>query len=206
MLNDLSLWIKQIIIVIIFATFIDFLLPSGGFRRYSKALLGLVIMITILNPLLVLINKNFVLEEVIWQYQGLIENDEIIMRAEDFNEKNHQLLIEQYKKRISDLVTKTVAGNSSYKAKKVDVKIIEDRSVDNFGAIKELYIWLDNNNQDKRLENIQKVTVTVRINDDGYYGKYSDTDTSGFKAQELQRLKQILARELEIEINKIYFN
>ena len=161
MISDLSLWIKQIIIVVIFSTFIDFILPSGGFKRYTKALLGLVVMLTILNPLLLFLNKNYVFEEVIWKYQDLIDNDEVAAMAEVFNEKNHQLIIDEYKKRISEQVVRAVTDKIPFEVKKIDVKIIENREDENFGKINEIHIWLKDNFRETKIKEIEKVSVTI---------------------------------------------
>jgi len=200
MINDLNLWIRQIIIIVIFAAFIDFLIPSGGFKRYTKALLGLVIMITILNPLLVLLNKNYILEEVIWKYQDLIDDNEIAAMAEDFDTKNQQLIVNEYKKRITDHIAQTIAENSSFEAQKIDVKINENKEDDKFGKIDELHIWLKDNSKEQKLENVGKVNVTIT-------GELSERFSNGTKYEEQQifSLKKYLSEAFDVNINEIYF-
>jgi len=198
MISDLSLWIKQIIIVVIFSTFIDFILPSGGFKRYTKALLGLVVMLTILNPLLLFLNKNYVFEEVIWKYQDLIDNDEVAAMAEVFNEKNHQLIIDEYKKRISEQVVRAVTDKIPFEVKKIDVKIIENREDENFGKINEIHIWLKDNFRETKIKEIEKVSVTIN---NGTLNRIYDEK----EEHQIERLKEYLSQILDVNIRDIYF-
>ncbi len=54
----LSEWIKQIILLVLIATFIDLLLPNQSFDRYVKLVLGLLIIMAILTPILQLVNQD----------------------------------------------------------------------------------------------------------------------------------------------------
>ena len=51
----ISDWIRQIILIIFIATFIDLLLPSSSLERYVKLIMGLIIIVSILQPVLQLI-------------------------------------------------------------------------------------------------------------------------------------------------------
>lgn len=54
----LSEWIKQIILLVLVATFIDLLLPNQSLDRYVKLVLGLLIILAILTPILQLLNQD----------------------------------------------------------------------------------------------------------------------------------------------------
>lgn len=51
----ISDWIRQIILIIFIATFIDLLLPSSSLERYVKLIMGLIIIVSILQPVLQLV-------------------------------------------------------------------------------------------------------------------------------------------------------
>lgn len=57
-LEWLSEWIKQIILIVLVATFVDLLLPNQSFDRYVKLVLGLLIIMAILTPILQLLNQD----------------------------------------------------------------------------------------------------------------------------------------------------
>jgi stage III sporulation protein AF len=54
----LAAWLKQIILVVLLATFIDLLLPNRTMQRYAKLVVSLFILMTILSPVLQLLGAN----------------------------------------------------------------------------------------------------------------------------------------------------
>lgn len=54
----LSQWLKEIIMVILLATFIDLLLPNRSMQRYVKLMLSLIILLIILSPIMKLFHAN----------------------------------------------------------------------------------------------------------------------------------------------------
>lgn len=51
MIPFLSEWLKEIILLILLATFIDLLLPNSSMQRYVKLVIGLFVLVTILDPI-----------------------------------------------------------------------------------------------------------------------------------------------------------
>lgn len=58
MIAWLSDWLRDIIAVILLAAFVELLLPNKSMQRYTRLVLGLFILITILSPILKLINHD----------------------------------------------------------------------------------------------------------------------------------------------------
>lgn len=59
MIGLIGQWIKQIILLILIATFLDLLLPNSGMRRYVKLVVGLLLILVILSPVLELFQFDF---------------------------------------------------------------------------------------------------------------------------------------------------
>ena len=57
-MEALGEWLKQIIVVVLLATFIDLLLPNKTMQRYVKLVVSLFILMTILSPVLQLFGSN----------------------------------------------------------------------------------------------------------------------------------------------------
>ncbi|GAC43036.1 stage III sporulation protein AF [Paenibacillus popilliae] len=66
-----SQWIKEIIMVILLAAFIDLLLPNRSMQRYVKLMLSLIILLTLLSPLLRLFDSN-VTAELVREWDALL--------------------------------------------------------------------------------------------------------------------------------------
>lgn len=101
MLTD---WIKNIIFVVLFASFLELLLPSSSMQRFVRVIMGLFIMLAILNP-------------IIGAVQHLTSKDQIPTFAATSgdlnvitNEVNHvtsernALSLELYKKELSQQI------------------------------------------------------------------------------------------------------
>lgn len=56
-------WLKQIILVILLATFVDLVLPNNVMQRYVKAVIGLFILLTILAPVTALFKEKLDINE-----------------------------------------------------------------------------------------------------------------------------------------------
>ena len=58
-MSFLSSWISNIIIFILLATVIDMLLPSSSLQKYTKMVIGLLLIAIIITPILSLFQTNF---------------------------------------------------------------------------------------------------------------------------------------------------
>lgn len=51
-------WLKEIVFVVLLAIFVELLLPSKSMQRYVKLVLSLLVLLTLLNPILEMLNNN----------------------------------------------------------------------------------------------------------------------------------------------------
>lgn len=58
-MSFLSSWISNIIIFILLATVIDMLLPNSSLQKYTKMVIGLLLIVIIITPILSLFHTNF---------------------------------------------------------------------------------------------------------------------------------------------------
>jgi stage III sporulation protein AF len=59
MMELISDWLRQIVLLVLIATFIDLLLPNHSMDRYVKLVMGLLIILAILSPVFSLIRKDW---------------------------------------------------------------------------------------------------------------------------------------------------
>lgn len=52
MVSVISAWLKEIIMIILFAAFLEMLLPTNSLQRFIRVIMGLLIMLAVLNPIL----------------------------------------------------------------------------------------------------------------------------------------------------------
>ncbi|MBH8596751.1 stage III sporulation protein AF [Thermoactinomyces sp. CICC 10523] len=64
MIEWLGDWLKQVILLILIAAFIDLLLPNHSLDRYVKLVMGLLIIMAILSPIFHLLSKDLDLSRI----------------------------------------------------------------------------------------------------------------------------------------------
>ncbi|MDD4729964.1 MAG: stage III sporulation protein AF, partial [Dysgonamonadaceae bacterium] len=150
MLSVISLWVKQIVMVVMFAAFVDFLIPENKFFRYIKVFLGLLVMITIINPLIPLFQKDIALNEMSLVYKDLVDTEDIMHKSEILNMKNNELSIKQYKDHIERYLIQEITEITLYDVKNLTLEIDEDHFSENFGKITKLSIILSEKQTEKK--------------------------------------------------------
>lgn len=58
MVSWMSDWLKQIVLLVLIATFIDLLLPNNRLDRYVKLVMGLLIILAMLSPVFQLLSED----------------------------------------------------------------------------------------------------------------------------------------------------
>ncbi|HEY8449948.1 MAG TPA: stage III sporulation protein AF [Bacillota bacterium] len=59
MIEALSAWLRQLLLLLVAAGIVELALPQGSLRRYVDVVLGLVVLVTILSPLLGWLGTDF---------------------------------------------------------------------------------------------------------------------------------------------------
>lgn len=61
--------VRNIVVVLLFTTFLQMLLPSHGMQRFIKVAMGLFVLISFLNPLLDFMNRVQQEDLAVWSFQ-----------------------------------------------------------------------------------------------------------------------------------------
>jgi stage III sporulation protein AF len=140
-------WVTNIILFVLFATLIDMLLPTSKFQKYTKMVVGLLLISIILTPIFKLLSTDF--EETfaaaipIWEEQ----KDEQIKNLTDLQKNEIQ------------------ATHDAYILEQMAVQLKEDVEEELMGqfdlAISDLEVVVDAEDQRPFPENLQKVVLTL---------------------------------------------
>lgn len=57
MIAAMSAWIQTLLFILLFAVFLELMLPNGELRRFIRVIIGLFIMLAVLNPLVLLVQS-----------------------------------------------------------------------------------------------------------------------------------------------------
>ena len=101
LIATLTSWVKSIIFVVLFATFLELLLPSSSMQRFIRVIMGLFIMLSILNPLID-VAQNYITPTKIPVFSTHSAQSIVIMnQAKEMAGKREEMSIELYKKELA---------------------------------------------------------------------------------------------------------
>ncbi|MCG0274978.1 MAG: stage III sporulation protein AF [Thermosediminibacteraceae bacterium] len=183
MVESLSLWIKQIITVVIFTLFVDILMPSSNLQKYIKVVLGIVVMITILNPIISILKGDIVFTRTQLDVASYLDQDPIMIKTEEFKQKHFEMALELYKKKLENLIAQQVKNHTSLVVTKTDLKI------DQNGKLEKIHLILKREDSSKSNKKVEKVSVKVDS---------PSSDISENLDEDLQGLKEYLSTFYEI--------
>lgn len=142
-------WVTNIILFVLFATVLDMILPNSKFQKYTKMVVGLLLISIILIPVLKLFSYD--LEEALSSIPAIGEGKE--------NENEIKNLMDLQKNEIQ-------ASQDAYIFKQMTVQLkekAEKELIDRYGlVITDLKFLMDENDGRPFPENLQKVVIQVR--------------------------------------------
>src|SRR5690554_5046543 len=66
----LNEWLKDIVLIILVATFVDLLIPNNSLGRYVKVVISLIILLTIMSPIIEFLKEDIVINQALEQASG----------------------------------------------------------------------------------------------------------------------------------------
>lgn len=141
MLSTITDLVRNVALIVLLAGFLEMLLPSSEMKRFVKVVMGLFILVSILNPLLSLFQKNSVYEVTAWQDPNQeAELASIISNGEQLSQELNEEAMEVYSKRMAkqiEAVTKLIKGVSWVEA---DVEVSKESEKIEYDNIKRVVL------------------------------------------------------------------
>lgn len=142
-MDTLSAWIKQIILLVLFATFLELLIPSNNYKKFIKVIMGLLILVAVLQPVLNLIQQPWdetASTEV--SARNIADNKaDILRQSTEIQSERDRIALEQYRKELIKqirVLARAVDGVSDIKA---EVLLNEGKGEKSYGMIKNITVY-----------------------------------------------------------------
>lgn len=155
MINFLKSWITTIVTLIIFLTLAELILPENSIKKYSKFVIGVIVILNILVPVFKLFDKSFNLEANISvfekKYEPILNNKE---NASQLQNKMKETTINEFKEKLKENIEKDVLKNTG---KKISVKRIDVNTQfgsDEFGSINYIELKKEDSSDIKPVEKV----------------------------------------------------
>lgn len=145
---SLTAWVKGIIFVILFASFLELLLPSNSMQRFVRVIMGLFIMLAILQPVIGIMENHWTesqLPALSTRSELNLTNGEILAATNHVARKQEQLARDQYLRDLSKQIRATVLAIDKVADAKVTVDLDETTLTGskNIGKIKNVVIYIE---------------------------------------------------------------
>ncbi|MBP2634178.1 MAG: stage sporulation protein [Firmicutes bacterium] len=164
MIAYITAWIKDIIFVVLFSSFLEILLPNSNMQKFVRVILGLFILLTILNPIIVFLESRLTADQLpamAAQADTRKITADILSTVNNVADKREQLAYDLYARDLAKQIRATVMSIDGVANAKVLVTI-EPSSPENkqAGKLKNVAIYIEPGlAKDER--KIAKVTIDV---------------------------------------------
>ncbi|MTI48199.1 MAG: stage III sporulation protein AF [Firmicutes bacterium] len=200
LIDFLRSWVINIVVLVIFLSFLDMILPKSNMKRYINMIAGLLIIIVLINPFINLLTKDIDIEREV--FSNIIESNNIGENTnENISKIQDQQVIEIYKGTLKKEISELINTKTEYVLSDISIDIEEDKEAESFGKIKKVSLILSNNKRSQSDEDI-KVKVDsikdVSVNVDTK--KMSDTSSS---SKEFEEVRKILSDSYSIPQDQI---
>jgi stage III sporulation protein AF len=139
----ITAWVKSIVLVVLFASFLELLLPNGSMQRFIRVIMGLFIMLAILNPVIDVIQNPGMEGAVPVLSNSSANSSPIVAASHAIVEEREQLSNELFRKELSKQIKAIVTALEGVADAKVQVDIYAESTSNNrSGTIKNVVVYV----------------------------------------------------------------
>ncbi|MEW8955699.1 stage III sporulation protein AF [Clostridium sp.] len=153
-MSILKEWITSICVTVIFITAVELILPDNSMKKYSRFVLGLILMTVIINPILkVFTGSNVDIKNYLNSYDSILEEKSLSKEA--YKEKNIATTLKNFENNIAKSCEKLLKDKYPKDNFEVSVK----------GGYKEESFYIENINiglgKNTSIKPIKKVHISA---------------------------------------------
>lgn len=198
MLSAFTAYIKTIVVFLIFMAFAEIIMPNNKFRNYINIILGILMIVTILNPIQMLINKNDMDFSSLIKSKDYEVSKEYLKNKEKYMDKQNDLVIEIYKNNINNSISEALKNDEINVS---DVKTeVNGNSFDNtYGSVEEISIKVSIDDFLQSEDGQVQPVIVNKVKEGGFGTEIKDENNSEFEVKQRE-----LKRKIEEKLSKIY--
>jgi stage III sporulation protein AF len=174
----LNLWLKDIILVFIFLSIVEIMIPKGNMKKYINMIIGFLIIITIINPFVKLFNRDYSFNKDL--YKNQIENINILYEGNDELIKTQEEQVKEfYTEKIEEELEDLIISTTDYTIERVNTTIDEEE--ESFGRLLTIEIFLKEKvktEEEKdniiKIKKVDNISITENKGNDTKYNELND--------------------------------
>lgn len=188
-MESLKSWITTICVAIIFITAVEMILPDNSLKKYSKFVLGLILMTVILNPILSIFTHDNL------ELQGYFDKyEDIISSSSEENKKNKEKNVESTLKNFETNISKSCEKilKDKYPKDNFKVQVKADYDGKNF-SVSKVEVGFEKDSYIKPIEKVE-----IKTNSSVEYSKQPKEYTEKEK-----KISTYISENLNIEEKQV---
>ncbi len=126
MLTAVTDWVRNIALIVLFASFLELLLPTSGMQRFVRVIMGLLILLAILTPVVDALQSHRAPEVPALGGQGGQAADRVRSGAEAVIRERDRLAVEMYKKELARQIRAVVTATDGVADARVAIAVAPD--------------------------------------------------------------------------------
>jgi stage III sporulation protein AF len=162
MIETLTNWVKGLMMLVLFAAFLELILPSSNMQKFVRLIIGLLIMLAILNPMIDFLTKDFNWK-AIPSFKAQASN-EMNLNLDGSKEKKEQLIYTMYKKELENQMKLTVESLHGVASAKVVLNIKNKRDQDKNKMIHHVQVFVKPV-LNKEVQTVDKIDLKQKKNE-----------------------------------------
>lgn len=135
MLLPLREFVRNLLVIVVLATFLQLILPPGSMRRYANLALGLVVVLTLLGPILALTRTSWDMNQLLGQAQAQTAWTELQYKSELLQGQNDASLLQTYRGLLGTQISEIIERLGEVVLIDYQIELVEDQSAADFGRI-----------------------------------------------------------------------
>lgn len=151
--------VRNVVLIILLTTFLDMLLPSSSMQRFIKVVMGLFLLVTLLNPLLILIKEEQDFEVFAWQQNNQVEGsfNSVLTQGQHLETVNQELIKAQYQQRLQAQIKALVRLIKGAEGALVEVTLKEGEKVGLDNEIEKVLIRIS------KIDQVEESSIVKQI-------------------------------------------
>lgn len=206
MMDWLSQWLQEIIIIILIATFIELVLPSQSMQRYIKVVVSLFILLTLLSPIITLLQKGVEPNSLIGQSPTVDTNSSslsaILKNGEAMRAKQEQQAMTLFEDQVQEVLKSELENRFPVRLQEIRLHMQQRGAVQ--PAIDQMQLALESSEPkadsatestlETHIKPVQPVHIEVRV---GESPPLRSEDAKQFASEEEQQLESEIKQWIE---------
>lgn len=184
-------WVVDIVIMFVFITALQIMLPNNSMKKYIDVIVGFLIIFVIVNPFLKVLSGDIKLEQnYLKRYTDNISQN--YFEDEDFSNLHNRQMMELYKQNIGEKIKETIEEEFEYKIEDINLTVVDNTQDSDYGRLIGVSMTINSDKDIEKNSNDSIKISKVKINEK----EEEDISRNNFK--EDKEIKKIISKNYNV--------